>query len=73
LVFYDSPLKPVGRLFYNHLLLWFWLPPFSKNRVLPNSGEGVQPFAYTPLGMDDFYPFLTKIFPKNIFKSMNFV
>jgi hypothetical protein len=23
LVFYDSPLKPVGRLFYNHLLLWF--------------------------------------------------
>ena len=23
LVFYDSPLKPVGRLFYHHLLLWF--------------------------------------------------
>lgn len=23
LVFYDSPLRPVGRLFYNHLLLWF--------------------------------------------------
>jgi len=23
LVFYDSPLKPVARLFYNHLLLWF--------------------------------------------------
>ena len=23
LVFYDSPLIPVGRLFYNHLLLWF--------------------------------------------------
>ena len=23
LVFYDSPLLPVGRLFYNHLLLWF--------------------------------------------------
>lgn len=23
LVCYDSPLLPVGRLFYNHLLLWF--------------------------------------------------
>jgi len=23
LVFYDSPIQPVGRLFYNHLLLWF--------------------------------------------------
>jgi hypothetical protein len=23
LIFYDSPLLPVGRLFYNHLLLWF--------------------------------------------------
>ena len=23
LVFYDSPLKPVARLFYNHLILWF--------------------------------------------------
>ena len=23
LVFYDSPLLPVARLFYNHLILWF--------------------------------------------------
>ena len=23
LIFYDSPLVPVGRMFYNHLLLWF--------------------------------------------------
>ena len=23
LVFYDSPLKPVARLFYHHLIMWF--------------------------------------------------
>jgi hypothetical protein len=23
LVFYDSPLHPVARLFYNHIILWF--------------------------------------------------
>ena len=23
LVFYDSPFKPVARLFYNHLIMWF--------------------------------------------------
>jgi hypothetical protein len=23
LVFYDSPLHPVARLFYNHLIMWF--------------------------------------------------
>jgi hypothetical protein len=29
LVCYDSPERPVARLFYNHLIMWFWIKDLS--------------------------------------------
>ena len=43
-------------------------PPFLQNRPFGKSGGGGQPFVYTPTASDDFYPFLTKIFPKIFLK-----